>query len=393
MYDIIIAGSGFCGSTIANLMANKQNKKVLIIEKRAHIAGNMYDERDKAGVIVHKYGPHIMHTSIEKVYRFLTSIGEWKNFSLKCGAVMDGKFSPTPFNFSTIETFFDTKKALHIKESLAGAFPGQKRVPVLELLASNNKLVREYAEFLFEKDYRPYTAKQWGVSPEEIDPSVLKRVPVCLSYENQYFSDTYQMMPVGGYTVFFEAMLDHPNIDIVTECNALNRVQLDQTNNALFFDGEKANCPFVYTGAIDELFDNAFGRLPYRSLRFDYQIHNTPSYQDTPVVAYPQEDGYTRITEYTKLPIQEAGGKTSIAVEYPLPVESGSDIEPYYPIPTDVTATQYARYLKLADSYPDLFLCGRLADYKYYNMDNAIARAFEVNESILAYWERRKEKE
>ena len=384
MYDIIIAGSGFCGSTISRLAAD-EGKKVLLLEKRDHIAGNMFDEKDAAGVLVHRYGPHILHTSIEGVYRFLTSIGEWEDFSLKCRAVLDGISTPTPFNFETVDMFFDETSSKAIKDNLLRDYPGQTTVSVLDLLKSKDDVIKNYAEFLLEKDYRPYTAKQWGILPEQIDPSVLKRVPVCLSYSDEYFSDIYQMLPVDGYTEFFKKLLGHPLIEVVTDCDALDRISIDLDQKMILFDGKKIDVPFVYTGAIDTLFGNTYDSLPYRSLRFDYQTHDKKSYQDAPVVAYPQETGYTRITEYTKLPIQDVGEKTTVAVEYPLAVDKNSDIEPYYPIPTDETLEQYNRYKALADGFRNLFLCGRLADYKYYNMDSAIQRAFDVYETISLY--------
>jgi len=382
MYDAIIIGSGFCGSTIAHLAATKLGKKVLIMERRNHIAGNMYDEKYEGGILVHKYGPHIFHTNMDEVYNFVIGTGKWKNFNLKCKAVIDGISTPTPFNFDTIDTFYEEEKARELKKRLLEQYKGNKSVPVVDLLKSKDVLIREYAEFLFEKDYKPYTAKQWGISPYEIDVSVLKRVPVSLSYNDQYFSDQYQIMPENGYTDFFNSLLNNDLIEVETNCNALERIEVNERTKTITFDTKEFSNPIIYTGAIDELFDYKYGKLPYRSLTFDYKTYNMKSYQDSPVVAYPQADKYTRITEYSKLPIQESE-KTVIAIEYPHDVNSSANLEPYYPVPTDATSLIYNKYRKLANEYSNLYLCGRLAEYQYYNMDNAIMRAIETFNKIF----------
>ena len=380
MYDLIIAGSGFCGSTIAHLAATTRNKKVLVMEKRGHIAGNMYDEVDPAGIRIHRYGPHTIHTNNDIVYTFLENLAKWQEYILKCRAVIDGISTPTPFNFETIDTFYSPDKAKRLKKRLLEEFDGAPSATIVKLAQSKDALIKEYADFLFEKDYRPYTSKQWGIPPEMIDVNVLSRVPVNLSYDDRYFTDTHQMMPVKGYTALFETMLSHPNIDLQLHCDAKERVSLRE--GRLYFDGAALAVPFVYTGAIDDLFDNVYGKLPYRSLVFDFQTHNVASYQDAAVVAHPQAKDFTRITEYTKLPEQNVGNVTTIAVEYSKDVMESDDLQPYYPVPTEASAEQYSRYKQLAGQYDNLYLCGRLADYKYYNMDKAIERAFAVFESM-----------
>lgn len=377
MYDLIIVGSGFCGSTIAYLAA-QHGKKVLVLEKRDHIAGNMFDYIDENGILIQRYGPHIFHTKNKKIFEFLTSISEWHPFFLKCRVVIDGKSTPSPFNYDTIETFFDKDEAAEIKEHIENRYKGQEKATIVEMLECDDDIIKKYADFLFEKDYRLYTAKQWGIAPEDIDVSVLKRVPVYFSYRDQYFDDEYQVMPVGGYTALFQQMLSHPNITLRLGEDAFDHIKLDPVNHAIIFDGRRLDVPLLYTGAIDTLFGYSHGELPYRSLYFDYQTLNVDSYQDAAVVAYPQVDYYTRITEYKKLPPQDIPRVTTIAIEYPIQFEAGKEMERYYPIPTDETARIYALYQKDADDYSNLFLCGRLADYKYYNMDDAIARAFEV---------------
>ncbi|GHU73727.1 UDP-galactopyranose mutase [Spirochaetia bacterium] len=393
--DCIIIGSGFCGSVIARKLA-EQRKKILLLERRKHIAGNMYDEVDANGILVQRYGPHSFHTNNHNVFEFITKYGKWVDYSLKCAVDMDGVESPSPFNFETIDLLYDKAEAEVLKSRLETYYLAQKTVTILELLGCDDGLIKSYAKKLFEMDYRPYTAKQWGIQPEEIDPSVLKRVPVRLDYTNAYFDDTYQCLPKNGYTHFFENLLDHEKIQVVLETDALDLLKVDADKEQVFFEDEQTNIPVIYTGAIDELFGYKYGRLPYRSLRFDYQTKKVDAFQSAPVVAYPKAEGYTRITEYKKLPPQDVPGVTTVAYEYPIqaasfgeesttsqaagyvPLRRQSDVEPYYPILTDDNIKAYEQYKHDAKKIPNLFLCGRLADYKYYNMDAAIMRAFEV---------------
>ena len=378
-YDIVIAGCGFTGAVIAFKSA-MEGKRVLIVEKRNHIAGNMYDYIDEAGICVQKYGPHSFHTNNEEVYEFITQIGDWYEYILRARVMIDGKYTPSPFNFKTIDQYYPAPKAEMLKQALVEYYNSAKKVTVVELLESDNELIREYASFLFEKDYRPYTAKQWGIAPEELDISILKRVPVRLDYTDGYFDDKYQLMPEGGFTSFFEKMLSNPLIDIRLNCDVLDLVEIDGNN--IIFENELLNVPFVYTGPLDELFRYKYGKLPYRSLKFDMQIHNVDSYQETSGVAYPMAEGYTRITEYKKIPVQDIKGKTTIAVEYPVTYGTEEGKEPYYPILTENSKEMYKRYCELASKVNRLYVCGRLGDFKYYNMDDAVLRALEVYEDI-----------
>lgn len=375
-YDYVIAGAGLSSAVFARLMAEK-GKKILVLERRSHIGGNIYDEKDENGIIVQKYGPHIFHTQIEAVNEFVTKYADWKPFKLQCEVFMCGKSTPSPFNFKTIDQFYDTDHAEKLKATLLAEYPGRETVTIVELLESKVEIIREYAQMLFDNDYSLYTAKQWGLKPSDIDVSVLKRVPVRMDYKSMYFTDKYEYMPVCGFTAFISNVFDHENIEVRTNEDALKYIEL--TEEKVVFKGLEVSddCQFVYTGALDELFSYKYGELPYRSLRFDYKTLQVDSFQNAPVVAYPQEPGYTRVTEYKKLPVQNISGVTTIAYEYPLKYSAQSESDPYYPIPTEESAKQYASYKELADKVHNLILCGRLADYKYYNMDLAINAVLE----------------
>lgn len=376
--DYLVIGCGLSGAVVARHLAER-GRQVTIWERRDHIGGNMYDYVDEHGFLVQKYGPHTFHTKKKELYDYMRRFGRWQDYKLTCGAAWGGKYTPTPFNFTTIDTFYPAEKAELLKEKLKKAFSGRDTATVVEVLAHPDEDIRGYAEFLFQNDYAPYTAKQWGVSPSEIDPSVLKRVPLRFSYEEGYFDDPYQVMPEQSFTHFFQNLLDHPNIHVELGVEALDHIQI--RNDRIFLDGVPLEIPVVYTGALDELFGGIYGRLPYRSLRFEWKYEDKESLQDAPVVAYPQEAGYTRITEYKKLPVQTGTG-TSYALEYPLTYQEGTQQEPYYPVLTEQSKQQYEQYRRAAEAVPNLICCGRLADFKYYNMDQALEQALRAFENI-----------
>ena len=376
--DYLVIGCGLSGAVVARHLVER-GRQVTIWERRDHIGGNMYDYVDEHGFLVQKYGPHTFHTKKKELYDYMCRFGRWQDYKLTCGAAWGGKYTPTPFNFTTIDTFYPAEKAELLKEKLKKAFSGRDTATVVEVLAHPDEDIRGYAEFLFQNDYAPYTAKQWGVSPSEIDPSVLKRVPLRFSYEEGYFDDPYQVMPEQSFTHFFQNLLDHPNIHVELGVEALDHIQI--RNDRIFLDGVPLEIPVVYTGALDELFGGIYGRLPYRSLRFEWKYEDKESLQDAPVVAYPQEAGYTRITEYKKLPVQTGTG-TSYALEYPLTYQEGTQQEPYYPVLTEQSQQQYEQYRRAAEAVPNLICCGRLADFKYYNMDQALEQALRAFENI-----------
>lgn len=373
-----IIGSGLAGVVIANKLAN-ESYDVTILERRPHVGGNVYDYVDEHGINVHKYGPHIFHTNSQAVYDFIIKYGEFSDFDLVCGSVMDGKCVKTAFDFSSIDIFFP-EEANEIKEHIKKEFGNAKSAPILDLLNSSDALIKKYADYLYEKDYAPYTAKQWGIDINEIDKQIFKRVPILFSYGSKYFDDKYQMMPINGYTDIINKIIDNENIKIKLNIDALSICKL--TDSAINIDGYENFDVVVYTGAIDELFKYQFEKLPYRSLKFEFKYENIDSYQEMPVVAYPQAPDYTRITEYKKLPAQNVKG-TTYAVEYPVKYDKENGNEPYYPILTDDSKHKYEQYLELSKQYKNLYLCGRLAEFKYYNMDQVIERALNVSEEII----------
>lgn len=379
--DTLIVGCGFCGSVIARLLA-EEGKRVLVIDRRNHIGGNMYDRVDSNGIMVQQYGPHIFHTNNKKVIKFLTSYGKWNPYKLKYMVNINGDLFSMPFNYSMIDYKYDKEQSTLLKYKLKCLFPNEESVSIVDLLQCDEPIVRSFAQYLFEEDYLPYTSKQWGIPPEEIDISVLNRVPFLLSYRDYYTDDRFECLPDRGYTAFFQRLLDHPLITIKLETKS--SVLISITDNRLFIHGKRSEIPVIYTGAVDELLDYKFGILPYRSIRFEYETKFTRSYQPEAIVAYPKAIGYTRITEYRKLPYQEAGDKSTIVREYPLEWKPNNAQvnEPYYPVLTKESQNLYQMYQEELNKIPNLYLCGRLADFKYYNMDAAIERAMYVFHTI-----------
>ena len=375
-FDALVVGAGMSGAVVARHLAENCNKKVLVIDRRNHIAGNMYDFTDENGILVQQYGPHTFHTNNKALFDYINNFAEWQDYKLTCMAQIDGKFTPSPFNFQTIDDFFSDEEATIIKQHIKEVYDNAEKTTIVEMLDSYDPYIKKYAQFLFDKDYSLYTAKQWGISPSQIDISVLKRVPVLFSYKTGYFDDKYQVMPKHSFTDFFRSLLNHKNITVELNVQAKSMISIE--SNILYINGVPAQIPVVYTGAIDELLDYKYGQLPYRSLRFDYKSINVTSFQDAPVVAYPQADGYTRITEYTKLPYQQSKDITRIAIEYPVKYSAGDTNEPYYPVLTDTSTELYNKYKHETDAIKNLYLCGRLADFKYYNMDQALDNALNL---------------
>ncbi len=374
--DCIVVGCGLSGSVIARFLAEEMGKQVLVLERRNHVGGNMYDYVDAHGILVHKYGPHIFHTQKKSLYDYICRFGNWNTFYLQCETQIEGKNTPSPFNFQTIDDFYSPEKARFIKKQLFDSYPNKKSISVFDLLRNSNKLIQDFGIFLFEKDYKPYTEKQWGMPITKLDQSILKRVPVYLSYHINYFDDYYQVVPSNSYTDFFNNLLNHPNIKVELNINALEHIKISPNKDSILLDNIRFNKPLIYTGALDELFDGSEGFLPYRSLFFEWKYENMDSFQKVPIVAYPQAKNFTRISEYKKIPIQYVSG-TTYAIEYPLPYQQNKN-EPYYPILTEESQKLHYIYRKKADMINNFYYCGRLADFKYYNMDQALERALDI---------------
>ena len=353
MFDYLIVGAGFAGSVLAERLAAGSGKKVLLCDKRPHIGGNAYDHYNEAGILVHKYGPHIFHTNSREVFEYLSRFTEWRPYQHRVRASVDGQIVPIPINLDTINTLY----GLNLTSFEVEEFFQKVAEPVEHIRTSEDVVVNRVGRELYEKFFRNYTRKQWGLDPSELDASVTSRVPTRTNRDDRYFTDTYQAMPLNGFTRMFENMLDHPNIKILLNCD-YREIEKDMPFTEM-----------IYTGPVDSYFDYCYGKLPYRSLEFKHETHDVPVYQQAPVVNYPNDHLYTRVTEFKYLTGQEHA-KTSIVYEFPK-----SQGDAYYPVPRKENADLYARYKALADRTPNVQFVGRLATYKYYNMDQIVAQA------------------
>ena len=379
-YDVIIIGSGFAGATLARKFA-EHNKKVLVLEKRNHVGGNMYEETLDNKVRVHKYGPHIFHTNNDKVFDFLKNFGDWYFYEHRVLGKIQHKLVPIPFNFKSIEMLYEQKEATKIKEKLLKEYPKQEKVSILDLINSNDKTIKEFGQFVYKNVFENYTAKQWNIPISKIDKSVINRVPVILGYDDRYFQDKIQYMPKEGYTEIFSNMLTHPNITLELSTNALNMLEIK--DDKIYYLQEQFTNPIIYSGAIDELFSYQYGALPYRSLNLDFETKNMNYYQPTSVVNYPNDEKFTRITEFKYFSCNIVESNTTILKEYPKNYDyRDENCIPYYTIQNEENLNLYYKYLELANKIPNLYMCGRLAEYKYYNMDAVIERALELYEKV-----------
>lgn len=368
MYDWLIVGAGFAGSVLAERIATERDQTVLIIDRRPHIGGNAYDKYDDAGVLMHQYGPHIFHTNSDAIVEYLSKFTEWRPYEHRVLGRVDDKLVPIPINRTTLNELYGLDLAT---DEEAAAFLESRAEPVEEIRTSEDVVVSKVGRELYEKFFRGYTRKQWGLDPSELDKSVTARVPTRTNTDDRYFTDTHQIMPKHGYTRMFEWMLDHPNIQIMLNADFREVRETAQFKRLIF------------TGPIDEFFDFRFGRLPYRSLRFEHRSLEQEQFQPVATVNYPQTEDYTRITEYKHLTGQ-THPKTTITYEYP-----AATGDPYYPVPRPENQELYRRYQALASETADVHFVGRLATYRYYNMDQVVGQALaefrRIQESVPLY--------
>ncbi len=377
-FDYIVCGSGLAGSTASRILAEK-GKKVLILEKLPHTGGSVYDQNDDAGILIHKYGPHIFHTNDQKVFEFLSRFTEWNDYQHRVIAKLDGFEIPVPFNTEALRRVYGEEKAVHLTALLKDTY-GTDTVSIMALRDSENAELKELGEYVYNNVFLYYTMKQWEKKPSEIDPATTARVPVRLSDDDRYFTDKYQGMPTNGYTSLINNMLAHENITVETGCDALTRIAL--RDGKIYFDGKETSAKVIYTGETDRLFGFVYGKLPYRTIDFVFETHNVDSYQNAATVNYTVSEKFTRITEFKKLTWQKKDGITTIMKEYSRQYEGKEGEIPYYPIKNDDSTALYEKYRELSSQYPALTLLGRLAEYKYYNMDAVVAHVIDTLSAV-----------
>jgi len=380
MFDYIIVGAGYAGSVMAERIATQLNKKVLMIEKRSHIGGNCYDFKDDNNIRIHKYGPHLFHTEKKKVIDYLSQFTSWDIYNHKVLAVIDGKKVPIPFNINTLYEVLPNTKAKKLEEKLMSEFDYNSKIPILELKNSKDKDLQFLADFVYEKIFVHYTAKQWGMKPEDMDGAVTARVPIFAGRDDRYFNDKYQVVPKNGYTKLFEKMLNHKNIKLMLNTDFNEVCQI--TENGFMLMESEFKGKIIYTGQIDELFDYKFGDLPYRSVDMKFETIDKEYYQEATTVNYPNNYDFTRITEFKHIHAIKSD-KTTILKEYPKEYIKGKDT-PYYPIFTDENQKKYNQYFEYSKRWSNLILLGRLAEYKYYDMDDMVERVLEVFEKEIS---------
>ena len=378
MYDVMIVGAGTAGCVVARRLA-EQGKKVFIIEKKNHIAGNCYDEKDAHGVLIHVYGPHIFHTGREQVYEFLSRFTDWYEFRHEVVANVHGTYMPVPFNLHTLKLAYGEEKAKELEDKLVQIYGMGTKVPILDLMNHEDGDLQMIGKFVYDNIYVYYTMKQWGKKPEDIDPAVTARVPVNISYDNCYFGDKYQGVPLHGFTSMFEHMVAHENIEVQLGVEAKEVLAI--CKGQVLYQGKAFAGQVIFTGPIDEFFDCKYGRLPYRTLDFRFEHYEQDDFQGHSVVNYTVSEDYTRITEYKYLTGQTCKG-TTISKEYPSAYTGENGQIPYYAIANEENHALYAKYKNEVAAIPNFHLLGRLAEYQYYNIDVMVEKAMELAKQL-----------
>ncbi len=383
MYQTAVIGAGIAGAVAARALAEAGSGRVLVLEKREHIGGNCYDRPDEHGILIHAYGPHIFHTNDEGVFEYLSRFTDWYLYpdGHQVVAEVEGRHIPIPFNLNTLRLVYGEEKAKVLEQKLVSAYGAGSRVGILELKKSEDADIRQIAEYVYENIFLRYTMKQWGQTPEEISPEVTGRVPVLISRDNRYFQDKYQGVPKHGFTPMFERLLAHEAIEVQLGVSAKERITVK--DGAVLLDGELFSGDVIFTGALDEFFDCRFGRLPYRSLRFDFEHLDETDFQGRSVVNYTVSEDFTRITEFQYLTGQTGCDGTTIVREYPFAYSGAPGEIPYYAILNEENGVLYEKYRGLTAGLANFYLLGRLAEYKYYNMDVMVQKALTLAERIM----------
>ncbi len=374
MFDVIIIGAGLSGAVLAERFASQQNKKILLIERRRHVAGNCYDEVDENGILIHKYGPHLFHTDFEDVWKYLSQFTEWDVYQHRVCAMIDGQPVPIPFNFNTIQKVFPKNLADRLENALLQSFDYGQKVPILELKKSADEDLRFLADYVYEKVFLHYTEKQWGQTPDQIAGAVTARVPIYIGRDDRYFNDRFQAVPKKGYTALVKNMLTHKNIKLLLNTDFHEAVGFHGREMYLF--GQKFMGRIIYTGQLDEFFRNKFGSLPYRSLEMKFETVDAEHFQESATVNYPNNYDFTRITEFKNIHPTKSP-RTTILREYPQNYVAGINL-PYYPVFNDEAKEAYEKYSAEIAKYARIKPVGRLAEYRYYDMDDVVKRALEV---------------
>ncbi len=380
-YDAIVVGAGYAGSVCARELAERVGKRVAVLERRPHVGGNAYDCLDEGGVLIHLYGPHIFHTFDERVYNYLERFTHFDGYQHRVLANVHGTLMPVPFNHTSLILAFGQEHGEQLYRKLVDKFGEDKKVRILQLRQEGDPELEEVADYVYENIFLHYTLKQWGQTPDQVDPSVTARVPVMVGDDDRYFQSPWQGMPEGGYTKLFDKMLDFEGIDTFLEVDARDYVRVGE--DGLTVGGKPYAGQVVYTGPLDELFGSDLGDLPYRSLDLQFQTLQQDRFQEAATVNYTTTEDFTRISEFKLMTGQEVPGVTTILREYPQAYVPGSGMTPYYAILNDENRALYQRYLDRVSGIANFHAVGRLAEYRYYDMDGVVASALDLSDKLV----------